>query len=151
MAAETGLKSQPAKGHQYRTENNAHPLFGCKLEHRSKDRENVRLMSLDRIGERSAANRSDRYHKAMPPTLKDMNTWTGRTGHDQLRSFVTEDGTFWLEQNANKTSKWSKLARQGHNIAWEFGANRRYTGRLLIDGEIYTPSEATKKFLQKEG
>ena len=78
-----------------------------------------------------------------------MKTWTGRTGEDRLRSFVAEDGAFWLEQNAHKTSKWSKLARAGHEIAWEFGANRRYTGRLLIDGEIYTPSEATVKFLQK--
>jgi hypothetical protein len=83
----------------------------------------------------------------MPATLKDMNTWTGRTGHDQLRSFVAADGTFWLEQNAHKTSKWSKLARDGHDVAWEFGTNRRYTGRLLIDGEIYTPAEATSKFL----
>jgi hypothetical protein len=32
-------------------------------------------------------------------------------------------------------------------VAWEFGANRRYTGRMLINGEILTPSEATKKFL----
>ena len=86
----------------------------------------------------------------MPPTLRDMKTWTGRTGHDQLRSFVAEEGTFWLEQNASKTSKWSKLARAGHDIAWEFGANRRYTGRLLIDGEICTPSEATNKFLHKD-
>ena len=30
-------------------------------------------------------------------------------------------------------------------------ANRRYTGRLLIDGELYTPSEATKKFLKTSG
>ena len=87
----------------------------------------------------------------MPSTLKDMKTWTGRTGHDRLRSFVTHEGTFWLEQNAHKTSKWSKLAREGHEIAWEFGANRRYTGRLLIDGDIYTPSEATERFLQKQG
>ena len=85
----------------------------------------------------------------MEQTLKDMKTWTGRTEHDQLRSFVTHDGTFWLEQNAHKTSKWSKLAREGHDVAWEFGGNRRYTGRLLIDGEIYTPSEATEKFLKK--
>ena len=87
----------------------------------------------------------------MAPTLNDMTTWTGRTGHDQLRSFVTEEGTFWLEQNAQKTSKWSKLASQGHDIAWEFGANRRYTGRLLIDGQIYTPAEATERFLGKQG
>ena len=86
----------------------------------------------------------------MPPTLKDMKTWTNRTGHDQLRSFATGDGTFWLEQNAHKTSKWAKLAAAGHDVAWEFGANRRYTGRLLIDGEIYTPSEATNRFLQKD-
>lgn len=59
-------------------------------------------------------------------------------------------GTFLLEQNASKTSKWAKFASQGHEVAWEFGANRRYTGRMLIDGEIYTPAEATKTFLQTE-
>ena len=84
----------------------------------------------------------------MAPTLRDMSSWTGRTGHDGLRSFTDdESGTFWLEQNATKTSKWAKFARQGHEVAWEFGANRRYTGRMLIDGEIYSPAEATKKFL----
>ncbi len=32
--------------------------------------------------------------------------------------------------------------------AWEFEpAEGAYTGRMLIDGQIYTPSEATKKFL----
>ena len=98
----------------------------------------------------SAARRKDFYHRVMSPTLNDMKTWTGRTGHDQLRSHVADDGTFWLEQNAHKTSKWSKLAREGHEIAWEFGVNRRYTGRLLIDGAIYTPSEATKKFFQQK-
>lgn len=82
--------------------------------------------------------------------LTDMSTWTNRTGQDRLRSFITGDGTFWLEQNPHKTSKWSKFAADGHAVAWEFGTNRRYTGRLLIDGEIYTPAEATKKFLQKE-
>ncbi len=83
----------------------------------------------------------------MPPKLTDMSTWTGRTGHDGLRSFTVGDGTFWLEQNATKTSKWAKLASKGHAVAWEFGANRRYTGRMLIDGEILTPAEATEKFL----
>ena len=28
------------------------------------------------------------------------------------------------------------------------GSGWSNTGRMLIDGEIYTPSEATKKFLQ---
>jgi len=61
-----------------------------------------------------------------------------------------KDGRFWLEQNPDKTLKWAKLARQGHDIAWEFdGSGGAYTGRMLIDGEIYTPSEATKKFLKK--
>lgn len=87
----------------------------------------------------------------MAPKLTDISTWTGRTGQDQLRSFVAEDGTFWLEQNAHKTSKWSQFAREGHDVAWEFGANRRYTGRMLIDGELYTPAEATKKYLTKTG
>jgi hypothetical protein len=77
-----------------------------------------------------------------------MSTWTERTGHDRLRSFKADDGTFWLEQNAAKRSKWAVLASQGHDVAWEFGANRSYTGRILIDGEILTPSEATKKYLK---
>jgi hypothetical protein len=33
-------------------------------------------------------------------------------------------------------------------MAWEFASpGGAYTGRLLIDGEIYTSAEATKKFL----
>ena len=83
----------------------------------------------------------------MLPKLTDMSTWIRRTGHDGLRSFNDADGTLWLEQNATKTSKWAKLASKGHDMAWEFGLNRRYTGRMLIDGEILTPSEATKRFL----
>ena len=79
----------------------------------------------------------------------DMKNWTERLGHSNLRTFTDAQDHFWLEQNASKHSKWSKLAREGHDIAWEFESpGGRYTGRLLIDGEIYTPSEATKKFLQ---
>ena len=60
------------------------------------------------------------------------------------------EGPFWLEQNSAKASKWAKLARQGHDIAWEFaGPGGAYTGRMLIDGEIYTPSEAMKKLLER--
>ena len=76
-----------------------------------------------------------------------MSTWTGRTGHDGLRSFTDGDGNFWLEQNPSKTSKWAKFAKEGHHVAWEFGSNRRYKGRMLVDGDILTPAEATKKFL----
>ena len=85
----------------------------------------------------------------MGPMLKDMATWTDLIGHAQLRSFVDGEGQFWLEQNATKQTKWAKLAREEHDVAWEFaGRGGSYTGRMLIDGEIYTPSEATKKFLQ---
>jgi hypothetical protein len=82
--------------------------------------------------------------------LKDMATWTDQLGRSALRSFTDQEGHFWLEQNPAKASKWAKLARQGHAIAWEFdGPRGAYTGRMLIDGQIYTPSEATKKFLKK--
>lgn len=82
--------------------------------------------------------------------LKDMTTWKDHLGRSGLRSFTDDEGHFWLAQNSAKASKWAKLARQGHDVAWEFaGPGGGYTGRMLIDGEIYTPSEATKKFLQK--
>jgi hypothetical protein len=81
--------------------------------------------------------------------LKNMKSWTEHLGHSGLRSFTDKDGRLWLEQNAAKRSKWAKLAREGHDVAWEFdGPGGGYTGRMLIDGEIYTPSEATKEFLR---
>ncbi|MGH9632212.1 MAG: hypothetical protein ACRD7E_28235 [Bryobacteraceae bacterium] len=84
--------------------------------------------------------------------LKDMATWTDRLGHSRLRSFTDEHGRLWLEQNPEKASKWARLARKGHEAAWEFyGTGGSYTGRMLIDGEIYTPSEATRKFLRGSG
>ena len=80
-------------------------------------------------------------------TLTDMSTWTERLGHSKLRTFTDAKGNFWLEQNPEKRSKWAKLARDGHEVAWEFERpGGTYTGRLLIDGEITTPSDATKKF-----
>jgi hypothetical protein len=80
--------------------------------------------------------------------LKNMSTWTDRLGSTNLRTFTDAKGHFWLEQNPAKRSKWGKLARQGHEMAWEFARSHgEYTGRMLIDGEITTPAEATKKFL----
>lgn len=85
------------------------------------------------------------------PKLTDMKTWTAHLGHSRLRSFTDAEGHFWLEQNASKPSKWGKFAREGHDVAWEFdGSGGSYTGRMLIDGEILTPSEATKKYLQEK-
>jgi hypothetical protein len=87
-------------------------------------------------------------------SLKDMETWTDRLGHTGLRSFTGADGHLWVEQNRTKASKWAKLARKGHDIAWEFEKpGGRYTGCMLIDGAIYTPRAATNTFLkvQKPG
>lgn len=54
------------------------------------------------------------------PKLNDMKTWTARLGRTNLRTFTDAEGHFWLEQNASKRSKWAKLVRGGHEIAWEF-------------------------------
>jgi hypothetical protein len=84
------------------------------------------------------------------PTLTDMKTWTERLGRTKLRTFTDAEGHFWLEQNAAKPSKWGKFARSSHAVAWEFSSpSGGYTGRMLIDGEIYTPAEATKKFFPR--
>ena len=86
------------------------------------------------------------------PTLKHMNTWTDRLGHSNLRCFTDDEGHFWLEQNPDKASKWAKLAREGHEVAWAFeSSGGSYSGRLLIDREIYTTAEATRKFLKPQG
>ena len=86
----------------------------------------------------------------MPATFTDMKTWTEKLGHSQLRTFTDERHRFWIEQNDRKQSHWAQLAREGHAIAWEFDSpGGSYTGRLLIDGEIYSTSEATIKFLKK--
>ncbi len=79
-----------------------------------------------------------------------MNTWTDRLGRSSLRTFTDRENHFWLEQNASKPSRWGKLAKAGHRVAWEFDSpGGKYTGRLLIDGEIYSTSNATKKFLSE--
>jgi hypothetical protein len=83
------------------------------------------------------------------PEFKDIRSWIEHLGHSRLRSFIDDDGHFWLEQNSAKASKWAKLTRDGHQVAWEFeGRGGAYSGRMLIDGDICTTAEATKKFLK---
>jgi hypothetical protein len=77
-----------------------------------------------------------------------MSTWTGRSSHAKPRSFIDADGNFWLEQNTAKRSKWAKFAREGHDVDREFAPAGGYSGRMLIGGSIYTPSEAGRKFLK---
>ena len=81
--------------------------------------------------------------------LNDMSTWGSQT-KGGLRQFITAEG-HWVEQNKKKNSRWAKLAREGHDIAWEF-ENREgggYTGRILIDGEIMSAKEAHQRFLSR--
>ena len=78
-------------------------------------------------------------------------TWEGRIGHNRLRSFTDDEGYLWIEQNPAKHTKWAKLAREGHSIAWEFATGGGYSGRMLVDGGILTPAKAYKKFLGKQG
>ena len=78
-----------------------------------------------------------------------MSTWHAKT-KGGLRQFITKEG-HWIEQNSVKKSRWGKLAREGHEIAWEF-ENREsggYTGRILIDGEVMTAKDAHKRFLSR--
>jgi hypothetical protein len=80
-----------------------------------------------------------------------MKSWVTRVGQAHLRSFADPDGHLWIEQNPQKRSKWAKLARAGHEVAWEFESEAGpYTGRMLVDGELLTPSEATKKFFRND-
>jgi hypothetical protein len=60
------------------------------------------------------------------PTFTDITTWTDRLGHSRLRTYTDEQGHFWLEQNASKDSKWAKLSREGHKVAWEFEATKKF-------------------------
>ena len=54
------------------------------------------------------------------PELRKIKTWTEHLGRSHLRSFTDPDKHFWLEQNSSKNSKWGRLAREGHEIAWEY-------------------------------
>ena len=70
------------------------------------------------------------------PKLGGMETWTDRLGRSGLRSFTDAEGRFWLEQNAAKSSKRGKFAREGHRVAWEFtGPGGTYTGRMVRPDE----------------
>jgi hypothetical protein len=65
------------------------------------------------------------------PSFKDMKSWRDRLGHSGLRSFTDSEGHLWVEQNAAKASELAKLARQGHEVAWEFEKpGGGYTGRI---------------------
>ena len=66
------------------------------------------------------------------PQFKMIRTCTEHLGHSRLRAFTDQQRHFWLEQNPAKASKWAKLARQGHEMAWEFdNPGGAYTGLFL--------------------
>lgn len=72
--------------------------------------------------------------------------------------FESAENTRWAPQNLGKKwggneSAWSLYVKSGHNVEWEFYVNNGYTGRVKIDGQIYTKDFATntilKAFLEK--
>jgi hypothetical protein len=87
------------------------------------------------------------------PDLKDMTTWTERLRRTKLRTFTDAE----VRRDISGTCRTlpshrngGKSARSGHAVAWEFYSPGGCTGRMLVDGEFYTPAEATKKFIPKE-
>jgi hypothetical protein len=71
----------------------------------------------------------------------------GKTAEAECRIAQAGDYTH-IEQNTTKDSPWTRLAKRGHQIWWEFHkeGDRSYTRRLLVDGQLYTVSEAKKAF-----
>ena len=92
----------------------------------------VLCLSVNDIGQTEGHVKLDRENQACRPSIL----------HGQPRSFLA--GTELSEE-----IKRAKLAREGHAVAWEFAKEGGYSGRMLIDGEVLSPSEATRKFLQK--
>ena len=76
-----------------------------------------------------------------------MSTWTDVAGHGKLRSFVDDEGNFWLKQNASKQTRWQRSRAKGTKSHGSLLVVGLIHWPHEIDGEIYTPSEATKKFL----
>jgi hypothetical protein len=62
----------------------------------------------------------------MQNVFTDMKTWTDRLGRSKLRTFTDEHNRYWIEQNANKASKWAKLAREGTRLR---GSSTALAGR----------------------
>lgn len=68
----------------------------------------------------------------MAPKLNDMATWTELIGHVQLRSFVDDEGHFWLEQ------KTSMVERSAFKVPFRLGG----TIYDLTDKEAANPQAA---------
>ncbi len=68
----------------------------------------TRLAQALRMTDRLARYLAGNYYPSVALTLKDMSTWTELIGHAQLRSFVDDDGLFWLEQNVAKNTEWGQ-------------------------------------------
>ena len=84
------------------------------------------------------------------PKLTDITTWSKRLGRTKLRTFMDAEGHFWLETKRSEAIEVGKIRPFWACGGVEFAsAGGGYTGRMLIDGEIYTPAEATKKFFPR--
>ena len=66
----------------------------------------------------------------------------------ELAKQTNPDGSIWLQQNTQKPSRWTDLAKKGHQIEHLMLPNGGgWGGKIRIDGKEYTYNEATKKFL----
>ncbi|MCK9369484.1 HNH endonuclease [Candidatus Dojkabacteria bacterium] len=82
------------------------------------------------------------------PTVTDI--LTTKKGIN-LKKEVNPDGSFWLEQNLEKLSRWSDLAKEGHKIEHLVLSDSQgggWAGKIRIDGNVYTYKEAGQKFLK---
>lgn len=64
----------------------------------------------------------------------------------KLAKEINPDGTYWLEQNKQKPSQWSNLAKKGHKIEHLILPTGGWAGKIRIDDVEYTYPEAKKKF-----
>lgn len=77
----------------------------------------------------------------MTERFEDVTTWQGRSLLQQLRQYIADDGNVWVEQNPHSRTMWARKAEE-HQIAWEFDHRGRYSGRVLLNGEVMTKDEA---------
>jgi hypothetical protein len=58
-----------------------------------------------------------------------------RFSRSGLRYLALPGGTILIEQNPSKQSRWARMAREGHQIAWLMKEGR-YLARVF-DGEVH--------------
>lgn len=93
-----------------------------------------------------------KIEKPAMPKFTDMTSWTERVGHSRLRTFTDKNNRVWSEQNEAKQSRWTKLARDGHALAWYFDGPGVFLHRSSFDrwGDLHD-RESDQKVLKTIG